>query len=101
MSEIITCVYCGLAYPVDTPTWGAKILEDHISVCPQHPMSKLLDDYRGLRQALINFVGTEDMVELRKTVDYISSLRAFGQVDPEAIRDTILISEALLKYPKR
>ena len=36
----VTCVYCGLAYPDETPTHGAEILTDHIKVCEKHPMRK-------------------------------------------------------------
>ena len=43
--HIITCVYCGRAYPENTPTHGAdvKVLTDHIKVCTKHPMKKLYD----------------------------------------------------------
>jgi hypothetical protein len=41
MNNILTCVYCGMAYPEGTPPHGSKILTDHIKICEKHPMSKL------------------------------------------------------------
>ena len=35
---VMTCVYCGHAYPPGTPTSGAQALTDHIKVCKKHPM---------------------------------------------------------------
>ena len=35
---IVTCVYCGMAYPQGTPTHGATVLTEHIKVCEKHPM---------------------------------------------------------------
>lgn len=45
---MLTCVYCGHAYPEGTPASGAEIavLTEHIKVCDRHPM-------RALREALI------------------------------------------------
>ena len=45
--HVITCVYCGQAYPENTPTHGAdvKVLTEHIKVCPKHPM-------KAMREAL-------------------------------------------------
>ena len=55
--RILTCVYCGMAYPQDTPAHGAKILTDHIRVCEKHPMRKL-------RTALEGLVGVSTKKEL-------------------------------------
>lgn len=57
MKKIITCVYCGRAYPEGTPPHGAKILTDHIKVCEKHPMKKL-------RKALADLVGASTKEEL-------------------------------------
>ena len=56
-SRVLTCVYCGMKYPQDTPAWGDKILTDHIKVCEKHPMRKL-------RQALAGLVGASTKEEL-------------------------------------
>jgi len=56
-SRVLTCVYCGMEYPQDTPTWGDKILTDHIKVCEKHPMWKL-------RKALADLVGASTKEEL-------------------------------------
>ncbi|MFH1759809.1 MAG: hypothetical protein ABIA63_01785 [bacterium] len=58
MSNTLTCVYCGMAYPEGTPPHGTKILTDHIKVCEKHPMRKL-------REALVNLVGASTKEELK------------------------------------
>jgi hypothetical protein len=37
-NDVVTCVYCGLAYPPGTPRAGAAILREHIAKCEKHPM---------------------------------------------------------------
>lgn len=43
--RILTCVYCGLAYPQGTPPHSSSLLTDHIEVCPKHPMAELTQKY--------------------------------------------------------
>ena len=57
MSNILTCVYCGMAYPEGTPPHGSKVLTDHIKACEKHPMRKL-------REALVGLVGASTKEEL-------------------------------------
>ena len=57
--RILTCVYCGMAYPQDTPAWGDKVLTDHIKICEKHPMYKL-------RKALVGLVGVDSKEELEQ-----------------------------------
>ena len=57
MPNILTCVYCGMAYPEGTPPHGSKVLTDHIKVCEKHPMRKL-------RKALSDLVGASTREEL-------------------------------------
>ena len=59
MSNILTCVYCGKAYPEGTPPHGSKVLTDHIKVCEKHPMRKL-------RKALADMVGASTKEELEQ-----------------------------------
>jgi len=62
--RILTCVYCGMQYPQDTPAWGDKILTDHIKVCEKHPMKKVCDNYDKVRKALVGLVGVDTIEEL-------------------------------------
>ena len=62
--RILTCVYCGMQYPQDTPAWGDKVLTDHIRVCEKHPMKKLADQYEQVRAALVGLVGADSREEL-------------------------------------
>ncbi len=36
--QVLTCVYCGHAYPPGTPTSNHDLLTEHIAKCPAHPM---------------------------------------------------------------
>lgn len=60
----LTCVYCGQEYPQDTPSWGNKVLTDHIKVCPKHPMREAEEKVALLRSALIGLVGAESAGDL-------------------------------------
>ena len=55
--NILTCVYCGMAYPEGTPPHSASILTDHIKICEKHPMYKL-------RKALEGLIGASTKEEL-------------------------------------
>jgi len=57
MNNVLTCVYCGMAYPEGTPPSRSKVLTDHIKICEKHPMRKL-------RQALADLVGASTKEEL-------------------------------------
>jgi len=63
-NRVLTCVYCGMEYPQDTPAWGNKVFIDHIKVCEKHPMKKVCDDYAKVRKALIGLVGVDTKEEL-------------------------------------
>ncbi len=39
--QILTCAYCGHAYPKGTAASGVKVLTDHLTVCEKHPMRQL------------------------------------------------------------
>ncbi len=58
-SLVVTCVFCGMAYPTNTPTHGAEILTAHVAVCEKHPMKKVLHEKNRLRSALVGFVGAD------------------------------------------
>jgi hypothetical protein len=36
--NVLTCVYCGTAYPPGSPRHGSSVLTAHIMVCPKHPL---------------------------------------------------------------
>lgn len=57
----INCVYCGHRYgPADTtPTSKAEMLTRHIEQCPEHPMSKLMEENTQLRNLLSKFIGDD------------------------------------------
>lgn len=63
--RILTCVYCGHAYPQDTPTHGNEVLTEHIKQCEAHPMRKAEADIKMLRAALVGLIGAESVADLR------------------------------------
>ena len=63
-TTVLTCVYCGMKYPNNTPTWGADVLTEHIKICEKHPMKKVCDDYAKVRKALVGLVGVDTVAEL-------------------------------------
>jgi len=63
-TTVLTCVYCGMKYPNDTPTWGADVLTEHIKICEKHPMRELEAKYAKVRKALIGLVGVDTKEEL-------------------------------------
>jgi len=81
MNNILTCVYCGMAYPEGTPPHGAKILTDHIKVCEKHPMKKL-------RKALADLVGASTKEELE-------AMEAVLRVTPGIEQDKIAAINAI------
>ena len=41
--RILTCVYCGMAYPAGTEPHSDQVLTDHIEICEKHPLRAALD----------------------------------------------------------
>lgn len=74
--RVVTCVYCGMAYPDGTPRHGSEILTEHIKVCPKHPMREAEQKIARLRKALLDLVGVSDPDELRIMKDTLRSLPA-------------------------
>ncbi|MDP2704984.1 MAG: hypothetical protein Q8O71_01135 [bacterium] len=64
--RVLTCVYCGMEYPQDTPAWGSDVLTEHIKVCGKHPLRKAEATIAKLRAALVGLVGASEKDELEK-----------------------------------
>ncbi|MFH1972136.1 MAG: hypothetical protein ABIJ18_01520 [archaeon] len=64
--RVLTCVYCGVAYPEGTPPHGSKVLTDHIKVCEKHPLRDAEQKILKLRKALIGLVGASTKEELQQ-----------------------------------
>lgn len=62
--KVLTCVYCGTAYPEGTPPHGSQILTDHIKVCEKHPLRVAEATIKKLRSALAGLVGVDGKEEL-------------------------------------
>ena len=93
--RILTCVYCGMAYPEGTPPHGSQILTDHIKGCEKHPMKKLVENNAKLRKALVGLVGADTKGELDQMEIYlrasplpdIDRMITINAID--ALRDTL------------
>ncbi len=66
MSNTLTCVYCGMAYPKGTPPHGAQILTDHIKVCEKHPMREAEEKISKLQNALSGLIGASTRGQLKR-----------------------------------
>ena len=66
MGNILTCVYCGMAYPEGTPPSGSQVLTDHIKECRKHPLRKAEEKIVILRAALFALIGAETVDELKQ-----------------------------------
>jgi len=64
MTNVLTCVYCGMSYPEGTPPHGSQVLTDHIKVCEKHPLRKAEETIKKLRSALAGMVGVSSKEEL-------------------------------------
>lgn len=38
IERVLTCVYCGEAYPPGAPDHGAEVLTAHVRTCAKHPL---------------------------------------------------------------
>ena len=76
--RVLTCVYCGHEYPQGSPTWGHKVLTDHIAECEKHPMRAVILERDRLRSALVGLVGASEPDELRAMEAAIKSLPVPG-----------------------
>ena len=65
MSNTLTCVYCGTAYPEGTPPHGSKVLTDHIKICEKHPLREAEEKISKLRKALSDLVGVSTKEDLQ------------------------------------
>ena len=79
-NRILTCVYCGMEYPQDTPPFDDKILTDHIRICPKHPLRSAEENIKKLRIALIDLVGSDNKEELQKIKTTTKTFMSMGNV---------------------
>jgi hypothetical protein len=73
-SRVLTCVYCGHAYPPGSPEHGAEVLTEHIKVCEKHPM-------RALEAELALLLDDPVVAARAFKLKINASLRARGKAD--------------------
>lgn len=88
LGRVLTCVYCGMQYPQDTPAWGSDVLTEHIKICPKHPMRQAEATIEKLRSALIGLVGAGEKDEL-ETMEATLRMMPIPDVDRMATINAI------------
>jgi hypothetical protein len=53
--QVLTCAYCGQAYPPRTPASQHEALTAHIKVCAKHPMRQLEQQLTDLKVAMRDY----------------------------------------------
>jgi hypothetical protein len=91
--RVLTCVYCGHAYPQDAPTWGHEVLTAHIRECTEHPMHRVVEQNVALRAALVGLVETDGREDLTKLRAVLASVAAPDEATRAA---TLAAIDALL-----
>lgn len=84
--NVVTCVYCGQAYPEGTPTHGATILTEHIKLCEKHPMRKAEAVSLKLWSALVALVGSDGVEELQAMKLFLLGARTALANNPEELK---------------
>lgn len=76
----VTCVYCGQAYPDETPTSHHSALYEHIRGCKQHPLFHSRQENSKLQVALQayadGYTGPDLAVEALADTTLVYPLRA-------------------------
>jgi hypothetical protein len=71
LDSVLTCVYCGKAYPPGTPSHGSSVLTDHIKVCKKHPLrtaeARIKRQKKVLHQAYRFVLGTACCPKMNKS----------------------------------
>jgi hypothetical protein len=88
-SRVLTCVYCGQAYPQDTPAWGDKVLTEHIRVCTKHPLRQAEAKIELLRKALLDVFYAANCALWLLEQEELRSLLKGDWGDPEATRNLL------------
>lgn len=70
-ARVVTCVYCGLAFPSGTPTSQDERLTTHIRGCEKHPMYALWQQACAMWD-LLGFIGEEKTQTKSRLMDLAS-----------------------------
>lgn len=89
--QYVNCVYCGHQYGPreDTPVSMADVLKEHISKCPEHPLSKMREAMGQLEYADTNGCMSGDCSHYEQDDCFsalIDELRFVSKVASEALR---------------
>ncbi|XXX79265.1 hypothetical protein WMF30_10870 [Sorangium sp. So ce134] len=88
--RVLTCVYCGQAYPPGTPDHGAGVLTAHVRVCEKHPMREVEADLTRLHAERERVAPL-----LRAARRWAAEARRTGRAAEEQIAADIDLAEAV------
>lgn len=89
--RVLTCVYCGEAYPPGSPTHGAEILTTHIRSCEKHPMRAIEKERDALKAEV------ERVRPIVEAADAWAATRA-GSVEELDAGNAILVAQGRACY---
>ncbi len=113
--RIVTCVYCGHAYPPETQRSKRKILYEHIKLCPKHPLRHAEEQIATLiaeLDAWKSVFGTTQLTHAQARLEQAEKANAKRSAQAEALRkiadldarlwssEMITIAQAALKSEK-
>lgn len=55
-ARVLTCAYCGTAYPPGTPASNATALNEHVRACTKHPLRQAEAVAKRLRDIAANAI---------------------------------------------
>jgi hypothetical protein len=71
-TQTLTCVFCGFAYPPNTPPSNHHVLVDHIKTCRKHPLFQVIMVLTNLVDAVVE----QPHVQMDMTSDRLASALA-------------------------
>lgn len=86
-TQVLTCVYCGHAYPPGSPTHGAEVLTAHVKTCEKHPMRTVEASALAMRHALEPFRSVNWRFYMSYSVEYAEA--AFRSERIHAVDDAL------------
>lgn len=87
--RVLTCVYCGEAYPPGTPDHGAEVLTAHVRVCAKHPMREAEAEIARLRERDAAWRRATGCADPERVIDETGRLCSCEGAELPQIGDTV------------
>lgn len=93
-TRVLTCVYCGHAYPPGTPSHGSQILTEHIASCEKHPLTIEHAAHERTKARVAEL--EHDAYGLISRANYLSKISSESWEEMKAERDAVQSEAAAL-----